>query len=87
MTRKFKTVDYEAALELRITIGACLAPHHLARFVVGIVEQLDMSRIHNQYGKHEDEPYDPQVLLRLLFRHHKLQTVPKRVTHVESFKP
>lgn len=38
MVRKFKTVDYEAALELTITIGACLPPHHLARFVVELVK-------------------------------------------------
>jgi hypothetical protein len=25
MARKFKTVDYEAVIELTITIGACLA--------------------------------------------------------------
>lgn len=67
MARKFKTVDYEAALELTITIGTCLPPHHLARFVVEIVEQLDLSCIYNQYGERGGEPYDPRVLLGLLF--------------------
>jgi len=67
MVRKFKTVDYEAALELSITIGACLPPDHLARFVVEIVKQLDLSCIYNQYGERGGEPYDPRVLLGLLF--------------------
>jgi transposase len=67
MARKFKTVDYEAALELTITIGACLPPNHLARFVVEIVKQLDLSCIYNQYGERGGEPYDPRVLLGLLF--------------------
>ena len=67
MARKFKTVDYEAALELSITIGACLPPNHLARFVVEIVKQLDLSCIYNQYGERGGEPYDPRVLLGLLF--------------------
>lgn len=66
MARKFKTVDYEAALELTITIGACLPPNHLARFVVEIVKQLDLSCIYQQYGERGGEPYDPRVLLGLL---------------------
>ncbi len=67
MARKFKTVDYEAALELTITIGTCLPANHLARFVVEIVKQLDLSCIYNQYGERGGEPYDPRVLLGLLF--------------------
>jgi transposase len=67
MARKFKTVDYEAALELTITLGACLPPDHLARFVVEIVKQLDLSCIYDQYGECGGEPYDPRVLLGLLF--------------------
>jgi transposase len=67
MARKFKTVDYEAALELTITIGACLPPNHLARFVVEIVAQLDLSSIYSQYGERGGEAYDPRVLLGLLF--------------------
>ena len=67
MARKFKTVDYEAALELSITIGACLPPNHLARFVVEIIKQLDLSCIYQQYGERGGEPYDPPVLLGLLF--------------------
>ncbi|MCK6623680.1 MAG: IS5/IS1182 family transposase [Anaerolineae bacterium] len=67
MVRKFKTVDYEAALELTIKIGACLPPTHLARFVVEIVKQLDLRCIYSQYGERGGEPYDPRVLLGLLF--------------------
>jgi len=67
MARKFKTVDYEAALELTIAIGTCLPANHLARFVVEIVKQLDLSGIYNQYGERGGEPYDPPVLLGLLF--------------------
>lgn len=67
MARKFKTVDYKAALELTITIGACLPPNHLARFVVEIVKQLDLSCIYNRYGERGGEAYDPPVLLGLLF--------------------
>jgi transposase len=67
MVRKFKTVDDEATLALTITIGACLASDHLARFVVQIIGQLDLSRIYAQYGERGGEAYDPPVLLALLF--------------------
>jgi transposase len=67
MARKFKTVDYAAALELTITLGACLPPDHLARFVVEMVKQLDLSGIYDQYGERGGEAYDPRVLLGLLF--------------------
>ncbi len=66
MARKFKTVDYEATLELTITIGEYLPRHHLARFMVEIIKQLDLSRIYNQYGERGGEAYDPPILLGLL---------------------
>ena len=82
MARKFKTVDYEAALEMTIRIGACLPPDHLARFVVEIVKQLDLSCIYAQYGERGGEPYDPRVLLVCLVRGRskKKRTVPFRST-------
>ena len=48
MARKFKTVDYEARLDMTIAIRDCLPPDHLARFVVKIVNQLDLSCIYSQ---------------------------------------
>jgi transposase len=67
MARKFKTVDYEATLDMTVTIRECLPPDHLARFVVRIVAQLDLGCIYNQYGERGGEPYDPPILLALLF--------------------
>ncbi len=67
MVRKFKTVDYEATLDATITIRDCLPPDHLARFVVKIVSQLDLSCIYSQYGERGGEPYGPPILLGLLF--------------------
>jgi transposase len=67
MARKFKTVDYEATLDTTIAIRDCLPPEHLAHFVVKIVKQLDLSCIYNQYGARGGEPYDPPILLGLLF--------------------
>ena len=48
MARKFKTVDYEATLDMTLAIRDCLRPEHLAHFVVKIVKQLDLSCIYSQ---------------------------------------
>jgi hypothetical protein len=45
MSRKFKTPDYEATLSTPIRLGDALPAEHLARFVVDIISQLDLSKI------------------------------------------
>jgi transposase len=67
MARKFKTPDYEAALNETVTIGDCLPPDHLARFVVRTISELDLGEIYGQYGPVGGEPIAPQILLGLLF--------------------
>ena len=67
MARKFKTVDYEAALHQTVTVGECLSLNHLARFIVSIIAQLDLSKIYARYAAVGGEPIDPKVLLGLLF--------------------
>ena len=67
MARKFKTVDYEVALDMTVRLRDYLPPDHLARFVVEIVSELDLSCIYSQYGERGGEPYDPPILLALLF--------------------
>jgi transposase len=67
MSRIFKTVDYEQALELTVRLGDCLPLEHLARFVVDSVALLDLSALYAQYGSRGGEPYAPEVLLGLLF--------------------
>ena len=67
MSRKFKTADYEATLNQTISIGEVLHPDHLARFVVDVVSQLDLSAVYKRYGVKGGEPYAPEVLVALLF--------------------
>ena len=67
MTRKFTTVDYEAALEQTISLREALPASHLARFVVDVVAELDLAHIYVRYGSHGGEAYAPEVLLALLF--------------------
>src|SRR5438477_9481745 len=66
MSRTFKTVDYDQALNLTVRLGDCRPPEHLARFVVDSVAQLDLSALYARYGTRGGEPYAPEVLLGLL---------------------
>ena len=67
MSRRFKTVDYQATLDVTVRLGDVLPPEHLARFVVDTVAQLDLSSIYARYGSRGGEPYAPELLLGLLF--------------------
>jgi transposase len=67
MTRKFKTVDYEAALEQTVSLREALPANHLARFVVDVVAELDLTGIYERYGLRGGEAYAPELLLALLF--------------------
>ncbi len=65
--RRFITVDYEAALDLIVSLRECLPPDHLARFIVGVIAQLDLSCIYVSYGTRGGKAYAPEILLGLLF--------------------
>ncbi len=67
MSRKFKTVDYEAALHQTVTIAECLSPNHLARFIVATIARLNLNRIYARYAPIGGEPFDPRILVGLLF--------------------
>jgi transposase len=67
MSRLFKTADYEATLDTSVRLGDCLPQDHLARFVVDIVAQLDLTPLYTRYGKRGGAPYAPEILLALLF--------------------
>jgi len=66
MARKFKTVDYERSGQQTLTIDDCLPADHLVRFIVTIVEMLDLSVFYAYYAAVGGEPIDPKVLLGLL---------------------
>jgi transposase len=66
MARKFKTVDYERSGQQTLTIDDCLPADHLARFIVAIIEMLDLSAFYAYYAAVGGVPIDPKVLLGLL---------------------
>lgn len=67
MKRKFKTPNYEETLELQISLREVLPADHLARFIVDVVAELDLSQIYEQYSDQGAPPYAPEIMLGLLF--------------------
>ncbi len=67
MSRKFRTANYEETLNQTIHLGDALPPDHLARFVVDMVAQLELSGIYGQYAPVGGEAIAPEILLGLLF--------------------
>src|SRR5579885_1124875 len=66
MSRQFKTVNYQEALEITVRLDDCLPQDHLARFLADVVEDLDLSAFYARYGNRGAAPYAPEVLLALL---------------------
>lgn len=66
MSRKFKTANYEATLNQTIRLGDALPPDHLARFVVDVIRELDLSKIYGRYAPVGGEAIAPEILLGLL---------------------
>src|SRR4030067_3124714 len=67
MSKKFRTANYEEPLNQTIRLAEALPPQHLARFVVDIIAQLDLSKIYERYAPVGGEAIAPEILLGLLF--------------------
>ena len=50
-----------------VSLGDALPPSHLARFIVEVIIQLDLSGIYGRYASHGGEAFAPEILLGLLF--------------------
>ena len=67
MSGKFQTINRDTAYLLPPSLQDWLPEKHLARFVVDIVERLDLSELESRYGGGGKQPYHPALLLALLF--------------------
>lgn len=65
--KKFIGADREQRMLMPYDLGDWLPEHHLARFVVDIVDKLDFRGIYKQYKGVGTTAYDPRMLLGLLF--------------------
>jgi transposase len=67
MKAKFIDVDRETPYLLPPSIQEWLPEGHLARFVVEIVDQLNLRFLKDSYAGHGSQPYHPEMLVALLF--------------------
>ena len=67
MSRQFRTANYAETLNQTIRLAEALPEQHLARFVVDLVAQLDLSQIYAKYAPQGGEAIAPEILLGLLF--------------------
>jgi transposase len=67
MSVKFIEVDRETPYLLPPSLQDWLPKGHLARFVVEIVEQLDVRSLKATYAGRGSQPYNPEMLVALLF--------------------
>ena len=67
MEPKFIEVDRETLYLLPPSVQDWLPKGHLARFVVDVVEQLDLRSLKESYAGRGSQPYNPAMLLALLF--------------------
>ena len=67
MSRDFRRTDRETPWLLPPSLQDRLPEGHLARFVVDIVEQFDLSELTSDYSRGGKRAYHPAMLLSLLF--------------------
>ena len=64
--RTFKRVDYEAQLDEQVRLGDYVPAGHLARFIVRVIKQLDLTGFYSKYSVTGGAAYAPEMLLGLL---------------------
>lgn len=62
----FLEVDRKKAYELPLSVDEWLNEDHLARFVVEVIDQMDLSKLTSQYGGKGSKAYHPKTLLAIL---------------------
>jgi len=62
----FRPIDRDLPLELPVSLQAWLPEGHLARYVVEVVEALDLSALIQAYAGRGSLPYHPAMMLSLL---------------------
>jgi len=67
MSVKFIDYDQATLYLLPPSLQDWLPEDHLARFVIEIVDQLDLSSLKAEYAGRGSQPYNPEMLLALLF--------------------
>ena len=66
MSRKFKTADYAATLEVTVRLGDCLPPDHLAREIRQAMPRLDLTALYGSYAGRGKTPHRPDLMLAIV---------------------
>ena len=67
MAAEFIPIDRNTPYIFPPCVQDYLAEDHLARFVVDIVEELDLNKLSSVYSGKGSRPYHPALLVALLF--------------------
>jgi transposase len=67
MSARFVSVDRDTAYLLPPSVQDWLPEDHLARFVVEIVERIDLGRLTTAYRGRGSDAYHPAMMVALLF--------------------
>jgi transposase len=78
LTTQFIIVDRDTPYLFPPSVQDYLPENHLARFVVDIVEQLDVRHLSSVYSGKGSRPYHPSMMLALLFYGYASGTFPSR---------
>src|SRR5699024_9894308 len=82
----FRLVDRATSFLLPPSVDEWLPDDHLARFVVEITDQLDISAIERQYTGSGSDAYHPRMLLALLFYSYATGTFSSRKIEKASYE-
>lgn len=82
---RFVPIDRETNYLFPPSVQEWLPQDHLARFVVDVVEQLDLSRIENSYAGRGSEAHHPAMLISLLVYGYATGTFSSRALERASY--
>ncbi len=86
MHSDFLTADRDSLYLLPPSVQEWLPDNHLARFIVDIVGQLDLTPLRDAYAGRGCKAYDPEMLLSLLFYGYATGTFSSRKLELATYE-
>jgi transposase len=86
MPTNFRLVDRDTAYLLPPSVDEWLPENHLARFIVEIVDELDVSALEGAYTGSGSDAYHPRMMLALLFYCYATGTFSSRKMEAATYE-